>query len=300
MKFLLKSLLAFFVTLSFVVVASSQRNTKQNERGYLGSVVSVRTEIVEYWDDNGKLRHGKRNISTIERFDSNGRLREERHFADDGSVLWQDKYVYDRRGRLTEASGTHSKFVYLPNRRIYEYDANGNLVAENGFDSQGKLVNKSEYAYDEKGRKIRWTSMSYHTEEHSKPHQWTYDYYEDGRVREEHAFSDEGTGFQPTDSLGNPHRKMFLYNSQNKPAFVLLFTVNGVFAGLESTIYDRPGNELEEVQYKRDGSLKDKTKYTYRFDGHGNPVVQKTYEWDLDAGAYHLTEISYQVIEYRK
>jgi len=142
--------------------------------------------------------------------------------------------------------------------------------------------------------------MSYHPEEHSKPHQWTYDYYENGRVKEERAFADEGAGFRPTDSLGAPHRKFFMYNSQNKPSVVLLYNVNGAFAGLEFTIYDDRGNELEEIAYDSTGALKDKTKYTYRFDKFGNSVIQKTYEWDVETETYHLSEISYQFIEYRK
>jgi len=57
---------------------------------------------------------------------------------------------------------------------------------------------------------------------------------------------------------------------------------------------------LEDIQYKSDGAIKAKTKYSYSFDRFGNWVVQKAYEWDLDTGSYDLSEISYQTIEYRK
>ncbi len=297
MRLLAKLLIALCVACASFVVTNAQSKTKQNQRGYLGPVASVRSETIEYWLDQGRLRHGRRKLDSFQRFDPHGRLLEEKHFRDDGSILWQDNYVYDGSGRLVESSGTHSKFVYLPSRRAYRYDSRGNLIAENGFDSQGKLVNKNENTYDEKGRKIRWTSMSYHPEENSRPHQWTYDYYESGRVKEECAFSDEGGRFVPTDSLGGPHRKLFIYNLQDKPAYVLLFNANGAFAGLESTLYDRRGNELEEVQYDSGGSLKRKTKYSYRFDRFGNPIVQTTYEWD---GSYHLKEVSYEIIRYRR
>jgi hypothetical protein len=300
MQFTARLLFVSYVTFASLVVTNAQSTTKQNERGYFGPVLSVRSDTVEYGRDQGKLRHGRRKPDSFERFDKDGRLLEEKHFKDDGSILWDNKYVYDARGRLIESSGTHSKFVYLPERRVYRYDSKANLIEESGFDSQGRLVNKNEYAYDEKGRKRRWTSMSYHPEENSRPHQWTYDYYENGLVKEERAFSDEGGGFLPTDSLGGPHRKLFMYNPQNKPAFALLFNANGAFAGLESTVYDRRGNELEEVQYDSGGSPKGKTKYSYRFDQFGNPTVQNTYEWNGESsrGSYYLKEVSYQIIRY--
>jgi hypothetical protein len=296
----LKLHIGFCVALSLVTGVAAQTRTKTNERGYFGPVVNVRTETVAYSIEGGKPRRGKRKLDSIEHFDAAGRLLQEQNFTDEGAILYQYKYLYDSRGRHIETSGTHSKFTYLSDRIAYVYDSVGNLVTENGFDSQGKLVNTNNYAYDEKQRKIRWTSMSYHPEEHSNPHQWTYDYYENGRVKEERAFADEGSGFRPTDSLGAPHRKFFIYNSQNKPALVLLYNVNGAFAGLESTVYDSRENELEEIQYDSTGALKEKTKYSYRFDKFGNSAVQNTYEWDAKTGTYHLSEISYEFLEYRR
>lgn len=296
----LKPLFAIIAVHIFVGAATAQTKTKTNENGYSGPVVSVRTDTGKFWFARGKLRHGKRELNSIERFDAVGRLIQEQIFTDQRSILYQYKYRHDSRGLRTDASGTHSKFTYLPDRMAYIYDSVGNLVTENGFDSQGKLVNQNEYTYDEKRRKIRWTSMSYHPEENSKPHQWTYDYYENGLVKEERAFADEGEGFRPTDSLGAPHRKFFMYNSQNKRAFVLLYNVNDVFEGFESTVYDGRGNEIEEIQHDSTGALKSKTKYSYRYDKFGNWVTQRTYEWDAEAAAYQLSEISYQHIEYRK
>jgi len=283
-----------------IFCSAALAQTKTNERGYSGPVAGVRTETVSYSTDAGTRHRGKRKLDSIEIFDRAGRLIEEKYFTDEGTILWQYKHHYDSRGRRVESSGTHSQFTYLSDRITYRYDSVGNLIAENGFDSAGKLVNRSEYAYDKLRRKIRWTSMSDYPPQNSKPHQWTYDYYDNNLVREERSFLDEGSGLRPTDSLGAPHRKVFMYNSQNKAAFVLLCDVKGAFAGLESTTYDRRGNELEEVRYQPTGVLKDKTKYSYSFDRFGNWVVQKTYEWDSATNKYQLTEISHQIIEYRK
>ncbi|HEY0765416.1 MAG TPA: hypothetical protein VGD61_23765 [Pyrinomonadaceae bacterium] len=289
-----------FIVVS-VVVSNAQNTTKGNGRGYRGPVLSVSTYTVHYNVENGRLRRGRRRIDSIERFTSDGHLHEEKYFTAGGSILWEYRHAFDSNGRLIESVGTRSKFVYLPERKVYEYDSTGSLIAENGYNLKGQLVNKSEFGYDKAGRKIQWTSMSYHPEENLEPHRWTYSYYDSGLVKEECAFSNkDGSGFLPTDSLGGPHRKLFLYNGQNKPAVVLQFKANGEFAGLESTRYDRRGNELEEVRYGSDGTLKDKTKYVYRFDSFGNPIVQETYEWDEGHRSYQLNEVSYLIIQYRK
>lgn len=296
-----QTLFSLCLTLLFGLICNAQQKPQEDEHGYLGPVMSVRTDTVEYSVEKGRLQPRPGRLNSIERFASNGRRREEKYFTADGSILWEYKHAFDSNGRLLESLGTSSKFVYLPERRTYEYDSAGNLITENGYNHDGKLVNSSEYAYDEKGRKIRWTSMSYYLEENSRPHRWTYSYYDSGLLKEQCAFSHDGTGFLPTDSLGGPHRKLFYYNEQNKPAVVMLFKANGEFAGLESHRYDTRGNEIEEVRYGSEGTPKEKTKHVYRFDRVGNPVVQKTYEWDAaKPGSFQLKEVSYRIFQYRR
>ncbi|HYX26991.1 MAG TPA: hypothetical protein VE863_00385, partial [Pyrinomonadaceae bacterium] len=120
----------------------------------------MRTETVSYSTEAGKRHRGKRKLDSFEIFDRAARLIEEKYFTDEGTILYQYKHRYDSQGRRIESSGTHSRFTYLSDRIAYVYDSAGDLIAENGFDPAGKLVNKSDYAYDEKHRKIRWTSFS--------------------------------------------------------------------------------------------------------------------------------------------
>jgi hypothetical protein len=282
------------------ISAYGQSEPGRNRSGYFGAVKSVRTETVEVSLEGGKFRRGKRKLDSIERFDKKGRLLEDLFFSDDGSILSGEKYSYDSQGRLVKSLGSHSRFVYLPDLQAYKYDAQGNVIEVNGFNSSGKLVNTDEYAYDEKNRKIQWTSMSYHPEEHSKPHRWTYSHDEQGRLKEELSFSKEGGGFKPTDSLGDPHRKLYIYKDHSKPEIVILFKVDGSFAGLESRKYDRSGNDLEEVEYDESGLVRKRVKYGYKFDRRGNWIQQNTYEWSEDnpKSAYQLGQVSYQIIRY--
>jgi len=264
--------------------------------------LSVRSEKVQCRIYNGKIHHGKRVVTSITKFRLDRQLLKETVLTYNNKILYEYEYIYDVDGRLIKSVGTHDEFVYLPNREEYSYDSSGNLAATMGYDANGKLVNKNEYAYDEKNRRIRWTSASYHFEENSEPHQWTYKYDEFGRKTEELAFSDKGSGFAPTDSLGGPHKKIFFYNAQNKPEITLGFKVDGALAELESNRYDSRGNEMEDSKYDSSGQLKAKTKHTYRFDRFGNAIQENKYEWvsGNEKSSYQLTEIRYRIIRYYK
>lgn len=291
---------AYLIICAIAVSSDGQRKSKGNEQGYFGPVQIVRTESVEFSLKEGKVKRGGRKVDSIERFDKQGRLIERVALKDNGAILVSEKNFYDARGRLNETLLKHDRFVYLPDRVTYKYDGKGNSIEGNGYDTNGKLVNRNEYVYDEKGRVLQWTAISYHPAENSKPHRWTYTYDERGRKKEVLAFSDEGSGFTPTDSLGAPHRKLYVYGAGDKPEIVLSFKVDGSFAGLESTKYDRNWNEIEEVEYDATGSLKKRVRYTYKFDRFGNWIQQNTYKWVEENGqaAYQLSEISYQIIRF--
>lgn len=289
-----------FLIYTFLFSLYGQNKSDREQRDYYGAVKSVRTERIEFSSENGKLKAGKRKVTSTEQFDKSSKILEEAHFSYyDGKLLWSEKYVY-LQGRLIETLVKHSPFTYLSDRRVYKYDDAGNLLEENGYNLDGKLVNQHIYVYDEQNRKIQWTSVSYHPQENSKPHRWTYSYDEQGRLKEEKAFSDEGNGFMSTDSLGSPHRKLFVYKNQNKPEATLFFKANEEFARMSLMSYDRRGNEIEDIRYDANGNVTEKTLYKYKFDKLGNWTEQKTYEWDTEGGKsfYRLDDIDYQIISF--
>lgn len=268
---------------------------------YYGLVKTVRTETVEYSFEDGKPKHSKRKLDSIEQFDHHGRLLEEMHYGSDGKILWREQHAYSS-GRLIETTVKHDKFIFLPDRRVYKYDTRQNLIEENGYDLSGKLVNQSTYVYDTNNRKIQWTSVSFHPEEHSTPHRWTYSYDEQGRLKEEKAFSDEGNGFIPVDSLGAPHKRVLGYQNGDKWNAALYFDVTGALVRMTLLTYDQKENEIEDIEYNQDLNLKKKIRYEYKFDKHENWVKMKTYVWKAkDSRAfYQLDEVTYQVITYYK
>ena len=251
-----KQAFAYFLVCAISILSPGQDRSGKNQGGYFGPVESVRSESVAFFLEKGRLRRGKRRTDSITRFDRQGRIFETRRFQDDGSILWSEKHLYDPQGRLRETLLEHDRFVYLPDKCTYKYDAKGNLIEELGYDAGGKLVNVSEHAYDEKNRRIQWTSMSHYNEENSKPHRWTYSYDEKGKVVEVRAFSDGGSGFTPDDALGNPHRRLSVEKEGGEPLTILLFKADGTFAGMIITLYDRKGEMIKEIEYDSGGSVK--------------------------------------------
>jgi hypothetical protein len=276
-----------------------QNKSEREQRDYYGAVKTVRTEIVEYSLENGKLKADKRELDSIEKFDRLGNILEEINFGSDGELLWSEKNVFSN-GRLIETFLKHSPFAYLPDKRVYKYDDAGNLIEENGYNLSGKLVNQSIYVYDEQNRKIQWTSMSYHPEERSKPHRYTYAHDEQGRLKEEKTFCDDGNGFVPTDSLGRPHKRVLVYRNLKKWETESYFNTSGAFVKMTTVNYDSRGNEIEDIEYDQNENVKERIRYEYEFDKLGNWIVEKSYRWNTEdsKSSYQLEEINYRNIKY--
>lgn len=287
-----------FLISTFFFPLYGQNKSEREQRDYYGSVKTVRTETVEYSFEDGKLKADKRRLDSKEQFDKLGNLLEEVQFSD-GELLWSEKNVFSS-GQLTETFLKHSQFAYLPDKRVYKYDDAGNLIEENGYNLSGKLVNQSIYVYDEQNRKIQWTSMSYHPNERSKPHRYTYTYDKQGRLKEEKTFSDEGNGFMPTDSLGRPHKRILVYRDISKWETESYFNTSDAFVKMTTLSYDSKGNEIEDIEYDQNENVKEKIRYEYKFDKFGNWIEEKTYRWNTEDGKsfYQLEEIDYRTIKY--
>lgn len=288
-----------FLICTFFFSLYGQNKSEREQRDYHGAVKTVRTVTVEYSFEDGKLKAGKRELDSIARFDRFGNLLEEVNYDSDGEILWSEKNAFSN-GRLIETVLKHSPYTFLPDKRVYKYDDVGNLIEENGYNLSGKLVNQSIYVYDAQNRKIQWTSMSFHPEERSKPHRWTYSYDEQGRLKEEKAFSDEGNGFMPTDSLGRPHKRVLVYRNLDKWETESYFNTSGAFVKMTKLSYDSRGNEIEDIEYDQNENIKEKIRYEYEFDKLGNWIVEKTYRWNTEDGksSYQLEEIDYRTIKY--
>lgn len=297
-KFGKKLSFSCFLICIFFFSLYGQDKSERKQRNYYGAVKTVRTEIVEYSFEGGKLKAGKRELDLIEKFDRFGNLLEEINYSD-GEILISEKNIF-LNGRLIETFLKHSPYLYLPDRRLYKYDDAGNLIEENGYNLADKLVNQSTYVYDEQNRKIQWTSMSYHPEERSEPHRYTYSYDEQGRLKEEKAFWDKGDGFKPTDSLGRAHKRVLVYRNSDKWETALYFNTSGLLIKMTTLSYDDRGNEIEDIEYDQNKNVKEKIRYEYKFDKTGNWVEQKTYRWNSESGEsfYQLEDVEYRTLKY--
>ena len=149
----------------------------------------ARTPIVDYsnykedTDDNGnvsrKYYYYNGNIARVEERDTNGTIRKETDYREDGTIqfLWEynesgawtkDEY-YDESGKLDHIreyneNGNEFKttyYYYDENDKITstsEYDENGNKIETTyHYDENDKITSTSESEYDENGNKIKTT-----------------------------------------------------------------------------------------------------------------------------------------------
>lgn len=296
-----KLIYVIFLSSLFSLSIFAQNKSEREQRDYLGKVKTVRTEIIEYeFDDNDKLKAGRRELDSFERFDETGNLLEEISYSD-GKILISEKHNYSG-GKLIETFLTHSKYLNLPDKRIYRYDDAGNLIEENGYDADGKLVNQSIYVYDDRNRKIRRTSISYHPGEYSKPHTYTYGDDEKGRLIEEKAFFGKGDELSPTDSLGRAHKRILSYGDSAKWETALYFNTKNELVKKTKLKYDSKGNEIEDITFNPDEKIIEIIRYEYKFDKAGNWIEEKDFRCAVENGKEHcqLEEIHHRKIEYFK
>ena len=170
----------FLVVMS--VVAGAQAKTDREHNGFVGSVQTVKTEVVEVTNTDGKNVEGPRMpVQTID-YDMRGNRLKRVDFNRDGSVAQTIVYTYDAEGRSTgyedyiPGLNTPRKHVYVLNQNgnpteykmlqpsgsaadekyLYKYDSKGNKISEELY-HKTTLVSRNENVYDEQGRLISQT-----------------------------------------------------------------------------------------------------------------------------------------------
>jgi hypothetical protein len=281
-------------------MSGAQVRVSLEQNDLKGPVKSIREYESEYERRGGKLVEGRRKLSSAERYDARGRQLSEVSYTDDGKILDKTENIYDASGRLVEARVEHDKFVYLPDRRAYVYDARGNVIEEIGLDAQGKRLGKYVYKYDERCRVIEMESSSEGRNQVYNNYRKLYTLDAEGRVIEDATFKVEGGTLKPEDFHLGYQRQVFLYDSQGRKIGTQQFTEEGKLFRTALVRYDDHGDEVEDVEYNSDGSVHKRTAYSYEFDSQGNWVKQVTSEWVKRDGKsfFEPNEVDYREITY--
>jgi hypothetical protein len=215
---------------------------------------------------------------------NNGKLKELRFVAKDGSTYPRTTYVYDEKGRTTEETYLYQDGS-LEVKTTYVYDDAGNVIEE---------VRKSHIQ----------TLNSYLTTKH------TYRYDARGNKIEAREFSGDGVLYNTW---------FFSYDSNDR---MIKETYRDKFGRLDRQVfheYDADGRKLEDVYYANscttretvsckayistgDGFFTHAFKTKYKYDSQGNWIKQT--EWYMDGertkSVWELSEIVEREINYHR
>ena len=168
-------------------------------------------------DDNGnvsrKYYYYNGNIACVEERDTNGTIRKETDYREDGTIqfLWE----YNESGAWTKDE-YYDESGKLESYNTYEYDENGNKIKTTYYDESGKLDHIREY--NENGNEIKTT----------------YYYYDE---------NDKITSTSEYDENGNKIETTYHYDENDKITSTSEYDENG--NKIKTTYYDESGNVLE-------------------------------------------------------
>ena len=283
------------------VAASAQQLITLEANELKGPVKRIREYEAEFERAGGRLVEGKRRLSSEEAYDARGRQLSRRVYTDDGELLYGDEHTYDAAGRLAETSVKHSKYVYLPDRRVYVYDAAGNVVEETAFDTQGRRLGRYVKLYDGRCRLTQSDSIAEGENQVFRGHKRTvYTLDANGRMVGEATYTIEGEALKPEDYGLGYQKQIHLYDAAGRRVITQRLTEEGRLFRTLVTRFDAKGNEVESAEYDSDGGVQSRTAYSYVFDARGNWVKQVTSQWvTRDGKSFFEPEgVSYREITY--
>jgi antitoxin component YwqK of YwqJK toxin-antitoxin module len=204
--------------------------------------------------DNGKLKELRfvaNDGSTFPRrtyvYDEKGRTTVETGYFQNGSIEGKTTYVYDAAGNMVEEVNTiqvHPEHfcpmrydVYVTTKATYKYDARGNKLEEKHFYPDGSLATTWFFGYDSRDRLIKRTRID---NLGRLVEQVFYEYHADGRLLREIWFHNS------------------CYTREDDFCKGYISSGDGFFHYATQTRhrYDSQGNWIKQTEWSMDGELK--------------------------------------------
>jgi hypothetical protein len=247
----------------------------------------------------------------ITSYDANLNILDETHYTPDGSVHQRETRSYDERGNLTEqvydSPSSHSRCVSV-------YDANGKFIELACFTGNGSLDHKSVSTRDALGRAIELNSYEgdgrfptrivyTYCDAGEEPCEIT-SYNADGSLQYQMCITEDPNrrvGESMTlNGDGSIERDTYAYNSRRDLTELIEYNADGYIQARWVWIYDADGIIWEKAGYAADGSVIERTDYSYVFDSVGNWTERTTSEWVTKEGQLSLerTQVDRRIITY--
>lgn len=205
-----------------------------------------------------------------------------------------------------DLSGTWSVQGRKPVAMEY-YNDKGNLTKREFYDYKGNLHEVTVYGYIDGARVCRSKTIE---REYNPPGIMIASPPGVTRPKFDPRYSNKFS-FQYDDQKRLIEKSWFLSNGELSIRYVykysgnqreeLVYTSDGSLNQHYLSILDQKGNEIEETSFEtRDGSVRNKSKYAYEFDGKGNWIKRTTSKWVTKDGKsfYEPAYVDYRTIIY--
>ncbi len=276
-----KYLVLSIVMVTGLVILQAQPGIDEKHREY---IIKNNIESQMQLDKSfmkGKL-HSPEQKTAFTRYNTNGKVIEMITYQSK-DTLTLETYDYNHAGFRTEYTRRKGGALVITYKKNSEYDKNGNLLVEKGYNGTENFVNKFEYNDKGKLTEIR--------------------YYLEGRLDEKRTFTHEGN-----------HTRVEIFNAGGKLVSSLMMIYDEDENLLEERLLDNTGQVTENKIYEYDntGLLRNEKKYRgdvqfysidYRYSSTGdlteiiedNPTdekfIKKSYSYD---GKNNIAEMKWR------
>jgi hypothetical protein len=245
---------------------TSRRTFKYDNKGNATEVsdynenMALTGKVIKKYDEFGRVieriekdNSGKNLWRLEKRYNTNGNIEEEQGYSENNVLVSVNSYVYDSGGRLTEEIVKNGTGKVL-SRITYVYNASGKLTEEKVNNLENKYINKYKYTYDSEG-KVTGYQRLYGESEVIENFQYRYD--TNGNTIET-EYNDKGGIHTILSSK---------YDVDNNKTEEILRLADGSISSKTTFIYDKNGNEAEELQWdSKSGQVKMSNKFVYEFN----------------------------------
>lgn len=169
-------------------------------------------------------------------------------------------YKYDAKGNLiSEAIYLRSEYVQFTNK--YRYDDQKRMLTEARYDKDNKLVSRTEFEYHGKHLSKKTTFNGAGQEEYSE----TFNYDANGNLMSQ-------TSYEKAENVTNVEK--YTYDSQNNRISWAFQRNNQLLAKAEYK-YDNNKNLISSNTSNMAGGSNDSRQYEYEYDSQGNWIKKK-------------------------
>jgi len=207
------------------------------------------------YDDRGNLLH-------YIRYDKNGdiRFKEEYKYDDRGNKTFYSEskagrdtkkceYVYDENNCLIRSIESN-EFEGKWNKKVNDYDKNGNLTLQTIYDVNENLAVKHEYKYDERGLR---TQYILHDKDGSILEQAFWEYDKQGNLLLKYSIGKSGNISKDFE---------YGYDDRGNQILINIYNYKGLF-NKEELAYDENSNMILRIVYNSNGDMVFRAEYEY-------------------------------------